>query len=281
MKGSKDYMSFFAVDREKCARDGLCVSECPARIIRIRDRDDFPALVEGGEELCINCGHCVAICPHGALSLRSMTPEQCPPVQPGLLPAYGQIDHFLRSRRSIRSYKDELVDRTTLTRLIRTARYGPTGHNLQPVHWLVIEEKSEVHRLAGLVVDWMRSLIELQDPLARAMHFDRLVEAWDDGLDRVLRGAPHLIVAHADASLRASQPACIIALTYLELAIYAERLAACWAGYFNAAANSYEPMQEALALPTGHQSFGALMVGHPKYAYHRVPLRSEPRIEWR
>ena len=269
------------VDREKCARDGLCVSECPGRIIRIKDKGDFPELVNGGEEFCINCGHCVAICPEGALTLKSMPLDQCAPVQQSLLPSYEQIDHFLRSRRSVRTYKGRPVDRETLTRLISTARYAPSGHNLQPVHWLVIEDKTEVHRLAGLVTDWMRAMIEAQEPFAKTMHFDRVVEAWDKGLDRVLRGAPHLIVAHADARFSASQPACIIALTYLELAVFAERLAACWAGYFNAAANAYRPLQEALSLPTGHQSFGALMVGHPTYTYQRVPLRNEPRIEWR
>lgn len=274
-------MSFLTIDREKCARDGLCVSECPARIIRMKDKGDFPALVKGGEDLCINCGHCVAVCPHGALRLRSMAPEDCTPMQQSLLPGYGQIDHFLSSRRSVRSYKDKPVDRETLKRLISTARYAPSGHNLQPVRWLVIEDKREVQKLAGLVIDWMKLMIDRKEAVAEAMHFDRLVEAWGYGLDRVLRGAPHLIVAHADASLSASQPACIIALTYLELAVFAKRLAACWAGYFNAAANFYRPLQEALSLPAGHLSFGALMVGHPKYAYQRVPLRNNPEIEWR
>ena len=73
-------MTLFTIDPEKCKRDGICVNECPARIIVQADKDSVPSLVEGGEALCINCGHCVAVCPHEAFSLKTMGPaivRQC------------------------------------------------------------------------------------------------------------------------------------------------------------------------------------------------------------
>ena len=75
--------------------------------------------------------------------------------------------------------------------------------------------------------------------------------------------------------------ACTIALMYLELVATSLGLGCCWAGYFNAAANTFPPMLEALPLPSGHQSFGAMMVGYPKIKYHRVPVRKSPPILWR
>jgi len=273
-------MDLFTVDQDKCKRDGHCVAECPARIIEMKSKESFPAPVHGAAELCINCGHCVSVCPHGAMTLNTMKPEQCPPVQKDLLPSPEQTEHFFRARRSVRTYKSEPVDQVTLTRLIEMARYAPSGHNWQPVHWLVIDSASEMKRLAGLVVDWMRIMIKDHPEVAEPMHFDRVVEAWENGLDRVLRGAPQLIIAHGQA-LPPTQTACVIALTYLELAAFAQGLGACWAGYFNAAATFYPPMQQALALPEGHQSFGAMMVGYPKFQYHRLPLRNEAKITWR
>jgi len=74
---------------------------------------------------------------------------------------------------------------------------------------------------------------------------------------------------------------CTIALATLELASTAMGLGCCWAGYFNAAATTFPPMLEALALPSGHQSFGAMMVGYPKFTYHRLPTRKMPNITWR
>jgi nitroreductase len=113
------------------------------------------------------------------------------------------------------------------------------------------------------------------------MHFDRVIAAWEKGEDRVLRGAPTLVTAHAPSSLPPSQAACTIALTYMELYAASKGLGACWAGYYNAAANFFDPMKKALALPPGHVTFGALMIGYPRNHYHRIPTRIQPRIIWR
>lgn len=259
----------------------MCVAECPSRIIEMADDESFPALIEGGEEFCIDCGHCVAVCPQGALSIATMSPEQCWPVRKDLMPSAEQVDELLKSRRSIRSYQHVPVSEELLRTVIDVARYAPSGHNSQPVHWLVIDGFEQVRYFAGLVVDWMRAAIESGQEIARLLHFDRAVAAWERGVDRILRNAPHLVVAHGPADLRTIQSSCTIALTYLELSAYAHGLGACWAGYFTSAATFHKPMQKALALPEGHMTFGAIMIGLAKFKYHRIPLRNDARIEWR
>lgn len=275
--------SLIVADEEKCRQDGLCVAECPMAIIELKDEKSLPNPTEDAEELCIHCGHCVAVCPHGAMSHRNMNPEQCPPVRKDWLLNPEQVEHFLRSRRSIRTYKEQPVEREVLAKIIDIGRFAPSGHNLQPVRWLVIYDSHEVRRLAALVIDWMRDLLEKGTPLAKALHMDRVVAAWgwESGVDRICRGAPHVIVAHAPKEERTAPPACTIALAYLELAAPSFGLGACWAGYFNVAANVWPPMQEALDLPEGHISFGAMMIGYPKYKYQRLPLRNEPQVVWR
>ncbi|MEW5725343.1 MAG: nitroreductase family protein [Thermodesulfobacteriota bacterium] len=274
-------MGLLTIDPEKCKRDGVCVETCPARLLVLEGREDVPAAIPGAEELCIDCGHCVAVCPHGALSHRAMTAEECPPIQKELQIDARQAEQFLRSRRSVRVYRDEPLDRETLVKLIRIARYAPSGHNAQPVRWLVIEDRAEVRRLAGIVVDWMRRLIAEGVEVARVLHMDRVVEAWEAGRDRVCREAPHVIVAHAPETDALAESAGIIALAYLELAAYSMGLGACWAGYFKSATLFYPPMAQALDLPAGHKILGAMMVGRPKYKYHRLPRRKEPPLTWR
>ena len=90
-----------------------------------------------------------------------------------------------------------------------------------------------------------------------------------------------MVVVHAPKDNRTAPAACTIALSYLELAASAFGLGACWGGYFNAASNLWPPMTEALNLPQEHASFGAMMVGHPKYTYHRIPLRNVPTVSWK
>lgn len=274
-------MSVFTVDPELCNSCGMCFLECPAAVIEIAKPKALPTLAAGGEERCIVCGHCVAVCPKAAIALDKMRPEQCAPLRRELLPSAEQVEQLLRSRRSIRAYKKKPVAHGMLARLIDIARYAPTGRNAQDVQWLVVEDPGETRRLAGLVVDWMRGQLEASPQLGRLLHFDTIVAGWEKGRDPVLRGAPHVIVAHASRAALLGQLNCTIALTYLELAAYSMGLGACWAGWLQAVAQAHPQVAEALRLPDGHQSFGAMMVGYPRHRFSRIPLRNEPAVIWR
>lgn len=273
-------MSLFAIDRDKCKRDGICVAVCPGGVIEIKEPEAFPSLVEGGEELCINCGHCVAVCPQGAFRLATMKPEDCAPVKKELLPAPEQVEHLLRSRRSVRSYKQKPVPREILGRLIDIARYAPSGHNDQPTRWIVVEDAKELERLKVMTVDWMRSVIKEWPETEVTIILDSFVNSWERGEDRILRGAPHVIIGHASKSALSPQVDCSTALTYLELAAHSLGLGACWAGALQAAAASHPPIVEALQIPEGHQCFGAMMVGYPRHEFRRIPLRNIPQTLW-
>lgn len=152
-------MSYFEIDAEKCMHDGICVAECPMRILEIKDASLPPSPVEGAEEKCIRCGHCVAVCPHGAFSLEEMKTEDCPPVRNDMALSVEHVEHFLRSRRSIRTYQDKAIEREKLEKLIDIARYAPTGTNSQQVKWLAVNSRDGVRSMAGLVVDLIRHLI--------------------------------------------------------------------------------------------------------------------------
>jgi nitroreductase/NAD-dependent dihydropyrimidine dehydrogenase PreA subunit len=275
-------LSLFAIDQDKCQRDAICAAECPFRLIEMPAGGAFPQPIATAEEECINCGHCVAVCPHGALTLKTMGPEECLPLRPELNLSLEAVGHLITARRSIRSFKQKPVDKADLARLIEIARYAPSGHNVQPVHWLVFSDAAEVRRLAGLTADWMRGMIEKHPEVAARIHLNEMVAAWDKGEDWILRSAPHLILTHtATAEGPIARFSAIAALTYLDLAAHSMGLGACWIGYLNEAAQSFAPLQEALGLPKGHRSSGAMVVGWPKFTYQRIPLRNEAPITWR
>lgn len=268
------------IDQQKCNQDGICAAVCPAGIIT-HAKGDFPGLVENAEEYCIRCGHCVAGCPAASLTHREMPLSDCPPVRPEMALTAEQCEHYFRSRRSIRTYRNKPVERETAARLIEMARYAPTGHNSQCVQWTVLGEKSELQMLSGIVIDWMRWMIENMPDIAASVHMERATARWEAGEDVILRGAPTLVLAHAEQELRPAPAACTIAAAYLELAAPTLGLGACWAGYFMAAAGNFPPMQEALPLPEGHLCFAAMMLGYPRFSYHRLPVRKAPQINFR
>jgi nitroreductase/NAD-dependent dihydropyrimidine dehydrogenase PreA subunit len=273
-------MTLFTVNPETCNRDGICAAVCPLGIIDWQ-QGGLPVPSADAETVCIRCGHCVAVCSTASFEHRDMPVSACAPVRPELALSAEHCEQFLRARRSIRVYRKQPVEQEKLARLIDMARYAPSGINSQGARWLVIANREELHRLAGVVIDWMRWLQTEMPDMARGLHVDRAIRRWQDGEDVILRGAPALIVAYAEKDNRMAPSTCTIALTTLELAATSLGLGGCWAGYFNAAATTFPPMIAALGLPEGFQAYGAMMVGSPKFAYHRLPTRKTPEIDWR
>jgi nitroreductase len=188
---------------------------------------------------------------------------------------------FLRARRSIRVYRDKPVEREKLARLIEVARYAPTGSNSQRLGWIVIGSRERVKTLAGMVVDFFRHLAASGSPLAGSYRLGDRVAAWDSGIDVISRGAPALVAAHAPKEYGLGTVDCALALTYLDLMAPSLDLGSCWGGFFMMAAAHWPPLQQALGLPEGHACHGVMMVGYPKFAYYRLPMRNPPTIQWK
>ncbi len=271
-------MSFFRIDTDKCDKDGICAIECPAHIIEMGEQGPVP--VSGAEETCIQCGHCVAVCPKGAFGLEFLTPDQCLPIEKDKKLDPEHTAHFLRSRRSIRRYKDKPVPRETFEEALSIASCAPTGSNRQTVKWLVVDKKSDVQNIAGQVIEWMTYMIENNPQVALMLNMDTLVAQWDKGIDRICRDAPQLVFAHGSDEFSSGAADCHIALSYLELALPGFGLGSCWAGYATYAAGQWPGLAAVLNLPENHTCHGALMVGYPKFRYFRAPQRNAPDITY-
>jgi nitroreductase/NAD-dependent dihydropyrimidine dehydrogenase PreA subunit len=274
-------LNLITIDAEKCKRDGICVRECPTAIIKLKDKESLPRLVKGGEAFCLRCGHCVAICPHGALTHADVPIEACPPIEKALAVTPDQAVQFLRSRRSVRFFKDKPVEKETLQQLIEIARYAPTGSNMQLVEYTVFTDKDKIHALAGLTVDWMKYIQEKYPNEPTAAYMPMIIAAWKMGFDAVLRSAPGLIVASAPRENRNGLVDITIALTYLELAAMPLGLGTCWAGLLQGAMLSWDPLKEAVGLPEGHVHHYPMMVGYGKPTYFRLPERKMPKITFK
>jgi nitroreductase/NAD-dependent dihydropyrimidine dehydrogenase PreA subunit len=274
-------MAFLTIDETKCKRDGICAAECPRRIITQLDSKSFPQIAETDEAYCMSCGHCVAVCPHGALSVPGVDIEDCPDIIRDLALSWDQAKQFLRSRRSIRVFKDKAMDRETLEMLIETARYAPTASNAQNLHWTVIEGRDKLEALSQETINWMKGVIEAQPDSPAAYYFRPVVDRWKTGYDGILRTAQTLIVASAPKENANGLVDLSIALAYLELAALPLGVGTCWAGFLRGAMLATPELVESMGLPEGHTWFYPMMIGYPKFKYHRLPERKASVIHWK
>lgn len=273
-------MNRFRVDANECRRDGICAAVCPRRIIAWTE-GELPVVAPEDESFCLTCGHCVAVCPHGAASVAGVSVDDCPPLEAALRPSWPQVRHFLRSRRSIRVYRDRTVPRDTLQQLIEVARYAPTASNSQTVHWTVLSGREQLRPLSECTIGWMRGLVTSRPGTPIAERFGPYLAAWDRGEDGILRNAPNLVVASAPKEASNGLVDCTIALAYFELAALPLGVGTCWAGLLQAALLNHPKARELLALPEGHTAHYPMMVGYPRFSYQRLPERREPAITWR
>ena len=270
-------MGLIKVDADKCQRDGFCVKDCPTAIIALPAKS-LPEIAPANEGSCLECGHCVAVCPFGALSHKWIPLEQSPPILEALQLGEEQAAQFLRSRRSVRHFLDKPVKKEKIRRLIEVARYAPTGGNSQMVEWLVLDDKSRIKEIAGLTVDWLREIVKNPQVVAASPYLPLAVAAWDAGFDSVLRGAPVLVTAIAPGEAMNGTVDLTLALSYLDLFATPMHLGTCWAGLLQGALLNSPAVKVALGIPETHPHHYPIMVGYPELKYFRLPERKTPKI---
>lgn len=260
-------MSIVRIDHEACTRCKLCVTVCPLKVLTFSDKVE---LTSRAEERCIRCGQCVSVCPEAAVWLMDTDPKilmgtQCP-VSP---------EDTLRltcSRRSVRHFHPDPLPQDMLLKALEAARHAPSAYNKQPVHWLVLSDKERIQQLAKMTADTLRS--------TRKKFFTLLADVYDSGRDVMLRDAPQVIIAYTKEGDELMPHDSSCATTYLELMLHSMGIGTCWIGYVLRASYRNPAIAAFLGLPEGYNLQAGLMVGKPKYRYHRVPPRNSLNIRW-
>ncbi|BCS88266.1 nitroreductase family protein [Pseudodesulfovibrio sediminis] len=271
-------MPLFTINPDKCNKDGLCAADCPAGCI-VFEKGALPVPHEKKQAYCLECGHCVAVCPTDAIELARF-PVSAVRQDKALKVSFAQAEQFLTGRRSVRSFKDKPVDREQIASLIKVAEFAPSGHNARPTRWAVAATPEAVATIASATAEWMRGEVEAESPVAAKLHLAGIVRAFDNGQDMICRHAPVLAVAYGPKQGVTPLQDGVIATTYLELAASAAGLGACWCGYVMAAASLESTFDSVLGVPDDCTVYGALMLGHPARRYTAIPPRPEPSVTW-
>lgn len=122
------------IDRTKCIGCGLCVSDCINQYILLITEENgnkYAAFKERGR--CLECGHCNAICPNGAISGGKAIYEA------------DDTDALLllmSKKRTVRKYKKgSIIPSEVLEKILLAGQTAPTDRNRKSARIVLIKDK--------------------------------------------------------------------------------------------------------------------------------------------
>ncbi len=274
---------------DKCTECMLCVRDCVMGVWRNVNGQSRVVDVE----VCNGCSHCIAVCPrdaiiHDGLQKNDITAVNRNNIHPDV---YRDI---VISRRSIRQFKKEPVDRQIIEQIVDVARYAPTARNSQQVGYIVITDKRLIEETAaslfGLasrlfnytkrgVVKFFADVTGLsRNPYLRVMRYAQEQNA-QTGRDYVLYNAPVLILIHAPKGTFASDDCNIAAATIANYA-HALGLGTCFMGFIVVALRFSGRLRKKLGVPNNRRVYAGLVMGHPAYRHANTVSRKKPEVQW-
>jgi NAD-dependent dihydropyrimidine dehydrogenase PreA subunit/nitroreductase len=275
------------VDTETCNGDGLCTEVCPQGAIEMVD--DLAATVKNRADNCIVCGQCVAICPTEALQLRTMPDGDFERLEK---PTFGfeQFHAFLRTRRSVRLFKDKPVARETIDNILAAAATAPMGIPPHTTDVVVINEPSELDfLLEALVEHYERMIKAYSSPIGRAFIRlstgaeiygelrDHVVEVATraneayrrDGTDRYMYGAPALMLFHANRWALSYVENAHLVCHHAMLAALSLGLGTTIIGMVPPVVSRSKELRQRYGIADDNRVLTSLILGYPKYKYRQ------------
>jgi ferredoxin len=269
----------FIVDDARCTRCGLCVKDCPVRIIE-RQGDACPTIIAAEAGDCMGCQHCLAICPAGAISILGRSPDDSRPLTSGALPTLAAVELLVRGRRSVRQYRAENVDPALLKRLLDALANVPTGVNRQELTFRLIDDRAVMERFKAKAMSDLRSALAAGEIPEAMSSIGRLPVAYfEEGRDLVFRGAPHALIVTAPPDAPCAREDVSLALAYFELLAQSAGLGTVWCGMLSWVLSARPNLKTDLGIPEGHLHY-QMLFGYPAVQYARTVQRDDgARVE--
>lgn len=254
----------FKVDEQKCIHCGKCVEECIVNVLAM-DENNIPKTVN--EKNCIGCQHCFSVCPVGAISIFDKKAEDSDKI-------YSQnpdmILNLIKSRRSVRKYKQENVDTETMNKLKDMLKWVPTGCNYHRMHFSFIDDIQIMNKFREHVNNKIINALTKTPIKAVADKFGAYTQAFINGEDIIFRGAPHMLVVSNSLKAPCLPEDPIIALSYFELYAHSLGIGTCWCGYGQMCMKLFPELSEFLEIPEGYRSVYVMLFGPKDINYQRT-----------
>ncbi len=236
------------IDTEKCDGCGQCVKVCSDFSFELINHK--AVISENSIFGCVACGHCMMACHTGAIAVegRTLSPVQLFDLaDKESVPTYESLLALLQRRRSIRKFKDKVVETEKVNLILEAAQTAPMGLPPSDVHVVVFENKKQVRSFAEdfsvylksvrwMASNWFLLLMrpfwgKANDEMMREFIkpvFDIYVDSMEKGDNWINYDAPLAMYFYGSPYTDPADP--IIAATYAMLAGESLGLGTCMLG---------------------------------------------------
>jgi len=289
------------IDHETCRRCFLCTEVCPNKILAKGDKDLIVVRPER-EHLCMECGHCMAVCPTCSVHAGKLSYEN----DFFEIENSGNIDksfdELIMSRRSVRNFKNTPVPREVLEKIADAISFAPPSFPPHRTELIIVNDTELIEKSLHIMIDNYSSLIKMMNnPIMRHFikgktgpakfltlknHLIPILKAKMPDMkagneDALTRGAPALILFLTEKNSEDNSQNISIATTYGMLKIHSMGLGGTIMDIIPPAINRNAELRKMYGIPDTHDIFTSLIVGYPKFKYQRGIRRDLKSIQWK
>jgi nitroreductase len=207
--------------------------------------------------------------------------------------------NFLSARRSVRNFKDKPVPDELIQKILESVWYAPFGSHPEKVQITVINNREKIEESLPYISKFMDSVVSMiENPIASFFtkriagketfntvknHLYPISKLGNYKLeygDRISRGAPALIIFHAEKGAEAHTNNSLIYSTYAMLAAHSLGLGTTMIEIIPAAINRVKEIRNIFQIPEENEAVMSVIIGYPKYKYKRAVKRAMQVIDW-
>ena len=156
----------------------------------------------------------------------------------------------IKSRRSVRAYKRDIITKDVVDAIIEAGIFAPTGHNQQAWHFTVIQDREVIgginqkckKLMADVKVDWIKNIAE-------------------NPKHDITYNAPVLVIISAMRSALTGKTDSAAAMQNMMLAAESMNIGSCWMGLVNFIFGSEDETAK-LGIPDEYEPQHAAVFGY-------------------
>jgi nitroreductase len=243
----------------------------------------------------------MAICPNQAVQVPALAYDRDFFPLPAAPIDGSAFFSLLAARRSVRVFQDKPVPRELLEKVVQAIALAPPSFPPHNTELVVVQDTALIRRALPEMVAFYSNLVHaMRSPVARLIirrrtgaekyrtlvrHVVPLMEKRLPDLlsgreDTITRGAPALILFHADRRAENFRTDLHVALAFGLLAAQSLGLGATAIDLIPPAVERSQTLRELFAIPPANEVVACLILGYPRFRYQRGIRRALKTVTW-